>query len=83
MDGEPAVYTRADGVRGLKLKVLMDLQSTLVLAETYGLDDDPWVSRLYDAYAAVERELQIPRHPSRRRTDPQARHRECRLHLVK
>lgn len=66
---EITVYTRADGVRCIQTLYLRQVETALALAEMYGLEDDPWISRLYDCRSLVEETLGIPPHPARRRGD--------------
>ena len=72
MGGQPeaqAVYTREDGVRCIQLLYLRQVETALAIAETYGLEDDPWISRLYECRALVQETLGQEPHPGRRRDD--------------
>lgn len=79
---EEAVFSRADGVRAVQLITLSGLEQAIMIAETYGLDDDPWVSRLYDCRDAV-REALSPSDPASRPAAGQpSLSRSARLRLV-
>lgn len=51
------VYTREDGVRAFQLRFRHFLQGEIAIAEVFGLDSDPWISRYPECLASVERAL--------------------------
>lgn len=63
------IYTRSDGVRAIQMLYLRQVETALAMAEDHGLEDDPWISRLYECRDLVQATLGQEPHPARRRGD--------------
>ena len=68
------IYSRTDGVRCIQTLYLRQVETALHIAETYGLEDDPWISRLYECRDLVRATLGQEPHAVRRRGDVHPSH---------